>query len=156
MRRGAPTLVILTLFLLASHGIGSFFSLYGAFWWFDMALHTLGGAWLASIFITLGPLRYPSYFALTSLNHATGVIGRNYWIISSPLLRYVLRIIFLVLIAGTLWELYEYGFAVWATSRFGDLGFSQPPIDTLTDLVLDVLGAAVITLFLLRKKREIS
>ncbi|MDP3975052.1 MAG: hypothetical protein Q8P88_02070 [Candidatus Jorgensenbacteria bacterium] len=138
MRRGASTLVILTIFLLTSHGIGSFFSLYERISWFDMALHTLGGAWLASIFIVMGLPRYPSFFA------------------KLPRLRYVLRVMFLVLIAGVLWELYEYGFAVWATTRFGNLGFSQPLIDTLSDLLSDAAGAAPVALFLFCKEREVS
>jgi hypothetical protein len=138
MRRGRPILVILTFLFLASHGIGSFFSLYEQISWFDILLHVLGGAWLASIFVVLGPLRYPSYFA------------------GLPLFRSMLRIVFLVLTAGILWELYEYGFAVWATARFGNLGFSQPFLDTLSDLLLDILGAAVITLLLLREKREVA
>ncbi|MFH0806269.1 MAG: hypothetical protein V1885_00915 [Candidatus Brennerbacteria bacterium] len=138
MATGTPILVILTLFLLALYGIGSFFSLYTQFSWFDMVLHALGGAWLASIFAALGPLRYPSFF------------------IGFPPFRYVLRIVFLVLIAGGLWEIYEYGFALWATARFGDLNFFQPTIDTLSDLALDAVGAAVVVLFLFREEREVA
>lgn len=135
---GTPTLVILTVILLVSHGIGSFFSLYTQIFWFDMVLHTLGGAWLASIFAVLGPLRFPSFFRGISLR------------------RYTLNIVFLVLIAGTLWEIYEYGFSLWAIGRFGDLGFSQPLIDTLSDLLLDAAGAALVASLLFREEREVA
>lgn len=138
MNRGTPTLVILTLVVLAGHGLGSIFSLYQAVPWFDMLMHALGGAWLASVFAVRGPLRFPSFFRELSLR------------------RSMLHIIFLVLIAGTLWEIYEYGFALWAIAQFGDLGFFQPLIDTLSDLLLDVVGAAAVALLLFPKKREIS
>lgn len=146
MRTGAPTVVILTLIFLAGHALGSFFSLYEDIAWFDMVMHALGGAWLAAIFIVLGPLRYPSYFAVTSLNRA------NF----SSRTRVMLRVVFLVLLAGGLWELYEYGFAVWATTRFGNLGFFQPTLDTLSDLLLDAAGAVPIALFFFREEREVA
>lgn len=135
---GAPTLVILTVILLASHGIGSFFSLYERIFWFDMALHMLGGAWLASIFAVVGPLRFPSFFE------------------GLPRRQYIFHVVFLTLIGGLLWEIYEYGFATWATTQFGDLGFGQPLIDTLSDLLLDALGATLTALFLFREEREVA
>lgn len=138
MNRGAPTVVILTLAVLAGHGLGSFFSLYQAVPSFDMLMHALGGAWLASVFAVRGPSHFPSFFRGLSLR------------------RFMLHIIFLVLLAGTLWEIYEYGFALWAIARFGDLGFSQPLIDTLSDLLLDAAGAAIVALLLFREEREVA
>lgn len=138
MPRHIPTVVILTLAILAGHLFGSIFSLYEGIFWFDMVMHALGGAWLAAVFIAIGAARYPSFFAPLSL-----------------LLR-TLRVVLLVLLAGFAWELYEYGFAVWATAEFGDLGFAQPLADTLSDLALDVLGATVVSAFLFPKEREVA
>lgn len=128
MSAGIPTVVILTLLILASHAFGSIFSLYERIFWFDMAMHTMGGAWLAAVFITVRWFPY----------------------------RTALHVIGLVLIAGLAWEIYEYGFAAWATAEFGNLGFHQPALDTLSDLLFDALGAGAVTSLLLRKQREIT
>lgn len=120
MPRYVPTVVILTLGILLSHFFGSIFSFYERFFWFDMVMHTLGGAWLASVFMTVRWFPY----------------------------RTALHVIGLVLLAGLAWELYEYLFSVWATAEFGNLGFEQPLIDTLSDLAFDALGAAAVALFL--------
>lgn len=133
MSTGIPTIVILTIIFLAGHALGSFFSLYEQIFWFDMVMHTLGGAWLAAVFVTVGDSRFPSFLR------------------ELPRFRYTLRVVLLVLIAGLAWELYQHVFAVWATARFGDLGFAQPLSDTLSDLLLDAVGAVIAALLLFRK-----
>lgn len=138
MSRNAPTVVILTFLILAGHATASVFDLYTKIFWFDMVMHTLGGAWLASVCIAVGVLRYPAFFS-----------GRSR-------ASRVLRVITLVLLLGLGWELYEYCFGVWATAKFGDLGFMQPWTDTVSDLFLDVAGAALTALFLFRKEREVA
>ena len=128
MLRDIPTVVILTLLFLLGHALGSTFSLYEGIFGFDMVMHALGGAWLAAVFIVV------KWFPYRTMFHVIG----------------------LVLLAGLAWELYEYGFAVWATATYGDLGFHQPWTDTASDLVLDTLGAALTSLFLLPKERKVS
>jgi hypothetical protein len=128
MPRAAPTVVILTLLILLGHALGSIFSLYEGIFWFDMAMHTLGGAWLAAVFVAVRWFPYRTAFHLVGL----------------------------VLLAGLAWEIYEYGFAAWATAEFGNLGFHQPWTDTVSDLILDALGAAAVALFLFRKEREVA
>lgn len=137
MSRRTPTVVILTLLVLAGHAVGSIFTLYEEIFWFDMVMHALGGAWLAAVAFALLPARYPAIFA-------------------SPPRRTFLAVVALVTVAGILWEIYEFGFAAWATAQFGDLGFHQPWTDTVSDLFLDIAGAALTALFLLREEREIA
>ncbi len=126
MKHHIPTVVILTLGILTGHFFGALFSLYETIFWFDMVMHTLGGAWLASIFITV------KWFPYRTMLHLVG----------------------LVLLAGLAWEIYEYAFAAWATAEFGDLGFHQPWTDTASDLMLDAAGAAITGLFLFHEKRN--
>jgi len=138
MSRTVPTVVILTLIILVSHGLGSLFSLYEAISWFDMVMHALGGAWLAAVSTFLLARRFPKLLE-----------GR-------PRRSRIAAVALLVLAGGALWELYELAFAAWTTATYGDLGFYQPWIDTVSDLVLDVLGAVAVALFLLPKEREVA
>jgi hypothetical protein len=128
MDRSAKALVILTLFLLGSHTLGAVFSLYERISWFDMVMHALGGAWLAAVVIAVTLPRFPAL---------------------PPRFLSPLTVIGLVLVGGLLWEAYELGFAAYATTAYGDLGFYQSWADTMADLTLDIVGAAALGLLLL-------
>lgn len=131
MRRGTPILVILTLAILVAETLASIFGWYERFPWFDMVMHTLGGAWVAVILLVAGGRRLPRWFA-HGKDHAR-----------------LFRVVAGVLFVGALWELYELGFAFYATGAFGDLGFYQGWTDTLSDLALDGAGATATGFFLL-------
>lgn len=136
MRRGTPILVILTLAIFASEVLASFLGWYEQFPWFDMVMHTLGGAWVAVILLVAGGRRLPHWFAHGE-DHAR-----------------LFRVVAGVLLVGALWELYELGFAFYATAAFGDLGFYQGWADTLSDLALDTFGATAAGFALLPPKSE--
>lgn len=132
MQHSVHAVVILTLFLLLGHVLGSVFSLYEEVFWFDMLMHALGGAWLAAILLTVGARRFPRLF------------------MDAPFSDGLRRLILAVVLMGMAWELYEFGFAFYATTAYGNLGFYQTWGDTVFDLILDAAGAALAGTSLLR------
>ncbi|MBI2279054.1 MAG: hypothetical protein HYU81_03265 [Candidatus Brennerbacteria bacterium] len=134
MSRGTPTLVILTFLVLTMNHLASVFGWYTELPWFDMVMHALGGAWIAAIAIVVGARRFPNFFGV-------------------PFPKNLLRVVIAVLAAGALWEVYELGFAAWATAAHGDLGFYQPWTDTASDFFFDAAGAAFAGTLLLNFSR---
>lgn len=137
MRRAETTLIFTTLLVLVFHALGSFFALYELLPWFDVVMHALGGAWLAALAVI-----FLTRYSPSSLPSARGL--------------YVTRIVWVVLALGILWELYELGFAVYATATYGNLGFYQKWTDTASDLMLDAVGGAVTALLLFREERKVA
>ena len=113
--------LITCLFLYAAFGLGEVRAFYHRFWWWDLLLHSVSAVVMGLIgFLLVYSLHQtrrvvlpPLYFALTTFGFAVTT--------------------------GTLWELFEFGMD-WA------FGFNMQKTgldDTMTDLLVDVLGAAV-------------
>ncbi len=100
---------------------------YWKFWWLDIVLHFAGGLIAASVFFYLIS-RYPQWSSF----------------ISNFVITFILVLAFVALI-GVLWEFFEFGLdKISGFSRFGQ---SQVSIaDTMSDLFMDLLGAAVFAL----------
>jgi hypothetical protein len=109
------------LFLYAAFVLGEVGRFYQLFWWWDLLLHSfsalvmglIGFLLVYSLHQTQRVILPPLYFALTAFGFAVTV--------------------------GTLWELFEFGMD-WG------FGFSMQKsglVDTMTDLLVDVAGAAL-------------
>ena len=100
--------------------------------WFSMSMHTLGGfvtAWSAA--------------------NVYGLVKEKYRLSIKPFFLFVFFLIGTTAIVGILWEVYEF------TSRI--VFPSQVPLtlaDTLTDLLMDMLGAVVFGIFLGKRSRR--
>lgn len=122
-------LLVSTLLILLSHWAGMYQGLYLNVPFYDDLVHFLGGVWIGGIILLI--LEKTGVFleikSSNKFGSAIGVIG-------------------LALIIGLGWEVFE-----WFLTRYTEsLGASvklQPSIqDTLSDMVLDGLGAGVATL----------
>lgn len=108
---------------------------YWRFWWFDMIMHTLGGAWVTSFVLWYRFYRNNPKEALTPSK--TSVV---YLTLVS------------VLAVGIGWELFEFSVDTF-------ISFSRhDPVDTSSDIFFDVLGScfAVVIFFLVYNKHKAS
>lgn len=135
-------LIIITAlvwFILICDLIASYYFLYWRFWWADIIMHFLGGAWLALLgyyifylsdfkekIITWKPDFQVEFFEKYSL--------------------FVISLVF-VLIISLLWEGFELIFAF--PLRMGYVS------DTILDLIMDMLGWGV-AYFLILKKSDLG
>jgi len=108
-------IVILAVVVAFLHKMALSFHLYWSVWWFDILLHFLGGVTIGVIalfvFFTSGYIKYPSRHQIVVLSIVLGS----------------------VFIVGLVWELWEL-FAGFS-NVIEDCG------DTITDLVVDLIGA---------------
>lgn len=113
--------------IFAVHGAATWFSWYYIFWWFDIPMHIVCGAWLALLFFylfrdRLKVLSSPGFIATLFL--ALGFVS----------------------FIGVGWEIYEYLVSVFVAKKipFGGSGAGDY-FDTLKDLLDDVFGGFVAT-----------
>jgi hypothetical protein len=113
--------LITCVFLYAAFGLGEVGRFYHRFWWWDLLLHSVSALVMGLIgFLLVYTLHQtrrvvlpPLYFALTAFGFAVTI--------------------------GTLWELFEFGMD-WG---FGFTMQKSGLVDTMTDLLVNVAGAAV-------------
>lgn len=98
-------------------------SLYFSVWWFDIVMHFLGGLWIALIALWF-------YKAFAGEDAES---GKGYFVA-----------LVTVVVVGILWEVME----IWAglTWTHGDY-----KIDTVIDLIMDVVGAIFASRLVFRK-----
>ena len=121
------------LFVFASLFLGEFHSYYERFWWWDIALHSTSGLLLGLV-----------GFLLVYVLNASRRIGSH----MRPGFVALFAFAFAVCV-GALWEIVEFA----ADQLFG-LQMQKPMLndpsgltDTMWDLIVDALGAAVISAF---------
>jgi len=113
--------LITCVFLYAAFGLGEVGRFYHRFWWWDLLLHSVSALVMGLIgFLLVYTFHQtrrvvlpPLYFALTAFGFAVTI--------------------------GTLWELFEFGMD-WG---FGFTMQKSGLVDTMTDLLVNVAGAAV-------------
>ena len=115
----SPIFVVMftTLVVVAAlNKLALYFNLYWSVWWFDIPMHFLGGFWVA-----LSALWVISFSASQLLRARTVSI-------------FIVTIL-IVLVIGLWWETFElyYGISKVAAPDF--------LADTITDIILDVVGA---------------
>ena len=128
----AEMLLVALVFIFAALFLGEMRSYYLRIWWWDMALHMSSG-FLLGIF---------GFLLVYVLNES-----RNIGVFMRP--RFVAFFAFLFAVAvGTVWEIFEF-----AMDRMFGLHMQKPMLgdpsgltDTMWDLIVDAVGALVISL----------
>jgi uncharacterized membrane protein YjdF len=121
------------VFLFASLFLGEVRDYYTRFWWWDLALHTVSG-------LLLGILGFLLVYVLNEDENVDFHI----------LPRFVSLFAFMFAVAcGALWEIFEF-----SMDRIFGMNMQKPMFgdpsgltDTMWDLIVDTLGAALISLF---------
>ncbi len=126
-RRLTYALVLLIFFIWGVNTLADVLHLYYLIWWFDIPMHMLGGLWVA----------------LTSLviYYHTGWITRKDRSTSFVVAGAIATTLFI----GLLWEVFE--FSVEHLVKLNDNGL----LDTLKDLVDDLIGGTVGTIIFIKK-----
>lgn len=121
-----------SLFLYASFGLGEVRGFYRRFWWWDMLLHSVSALVMGLIGFLLVYIFYSTYR-----------------IRMAPLYVGMMSFGFAVTV-GTLWEIFEFCMD-WA---FGFNMQKSGLVDTMTDLMVDTLGALLAALLGYRYTRR--
>lgn len=125
--------VLAIVFVFASLFLGEFRSFYDRFWWWDVALHTTSG-------LLLGMVGFLLVYVLNE----------------SRRIRVHMRPGFVALFAfafavtgGTLWEIFEFAMdqVLGTTMQKPMLGDPSGLTDTMWDLIVDAVGAAIVSGF---------
>ncbi|MBU3925824.1 hypothetical protein KJ763_01495 [Patescibacteria group bacterium] len=131
-------IVLIFLLILATHAIAIYFSLYWIIWWFDNAMHFLGGLCL-------------SFFAIWLIYFAKKIeLGNTSNFFS------LIIIVSLVVLGGVFWEFFEFFFDNIIFGKISGLislaGHAQLGlVDTMSDLFFDLLGGLLGGLLFLKK-----
>lgn len=104
-------IVILGLVIAFLQHLASAHYLYWLFWWYDIMMHLLGGAFVALLF----------FWARQAFPFLR--VSRN--------LLFPVTLLF-VLVIGVLWELFEY-----VTGSYGAVNYT---LDTTLDIAMDIAG----------------
>ncbi len=125
--------VMAILFVFAALFLGEFRSYYERFWWWDIALHGTSG-------LLLGILGFLLVY----------VLNESKWNDIHLRPGFVALFAFMFAVTGgTLWEIFEFGMdqLFGLTMQKPMLGDPSGLTDTMWDLIVDVLGAMVISCF---------
>ncbi|HBK67129.1 MAG TPA: hypothetical protein DDZ91_00670 [Firmicutes bacterium] len=115
--------IILIFFIYASLFLGEMHQFYDKFWWWDKMLHSLSGLILGNI----------GFLIVSYLNNCSKMNIRL-----SPIYVAIFSFCFAVAM-GAIWEIYEYSM----DKCFGFFMQRGSLDDTMTDLILDTMGALV-------------
>lgn len=132
------------LFIFASLFLGEFLDFYDRFWWWDLALHAVSG-------ILLGLL---GFLIVYLLNEA-----RKVDLALAPSFVALFAFLFAVGI-GALWEIFEFAMDQLAGTSMQKpmMGDPSGKTDTMWDLILDTLGAAIVSIagwrYMLRARNQ--
>lgn len=121
------------LFVFASLFLGEFHSYYERFWWWDVALHSISG-------LLLGILGFLLVYMLNENRRAEVHLRAGF---------VALFAFAFAVTAGTLWEILEFAADQLLGTQMQKpmLGDPSGLTDTMWDLIVDALGAAVISAF---------
>ncbi len=125
--------ILAILFVFAALFLGEFRSYYARFWWWDIALHVTSGLLLGIVGFLL-----------------VYVLNENARIEMQMRPRFVALFAFAFAVAcGAVWEMFEFGMDQLFGTRMQKPMLDDPSglTDTMWDLIVDTLGAAVISCF---------
>lgn len=128
--------LVTVLFIYSSIFLGDGYRFYDKFWWWDKMLHSFSGPILGIMGILL----------INYLNKR-GQLNINL----SPIFG-ALTSFFFAVTAGALWEIYEYTMdkVIGSFMQRGSLN------DTMTDLILDTIGASIVAIIYYIKKNRVD
>ncbi|HDS03368.1 MAG TPA: hypothetical protein ENN72_06635 [Firmicutes bacterium] len=119
--------IVLTLFFFASLYLGSIKGFYYRYWWWDTLLHTASG-------FMLGLVGFLLVYTLNSHKRKAFTL--------SPFFIVLFSFCFAMTI-GTMWEIYEFSM----DSLFGWDMQKSGLVDTMFDLIADMIGAATSSIY---------
>jgi len=124
-----PASIVVLVILIAIHYVGSYYSLYWYYSWFDTLVHVFSGLWIALVLLWLA-----SFF---------GQMNSLYdYKVKSFLIAFIGAIII-----GVVWELLENFSQVTYTSANGYY------LDTAGDILNDALGGILAYLYFIKSRR---
>ncbi|MAT51345.1 MAG: hypothetical protein CMK32_09215 [Porticoccaceae bacterium] len=136
--------ILTVVFVFAALFLGEIHSYYDRLWWWDIALHASSG-------LLLGLLGFLLVYVLNE-NERIGLSLQP---------RFVALFAFTFAVAiGTLWEIFEFSMDrnLGLTMQKPMFGDDSGLTDTMWDLIVDVIGALIISLlglwYMVRKKRS--
>ncbi|MEK7568118.1 MAG: hypothetical protein AAB498_00600 [Patescibacteria group bacterium] len=131
------SIIFVLAVILAFHSAAFINHWYWTIWWFDIPMHFSGGLWLAMIFfyLTNPRLKIASYQTPFTFLFALGFVA----------------------LGGVAWELAEFLYDVFISSR-GYFGIAQlGAVDTVGDLFFDLCGGLALSFiyfFVIQKSRK--
>jgi len=125
-------LVLLISAILIVNFLAVYFSWYWRVPWLDMAMHFSGGFWAAGILVWVF-----SYWSGPFINIFRRKEFRNIGVVLIG-----------VIVIGLLWEVYEYTADYFAGRTDYDI------IDTISDLMLDLMGGTIAGFYFLKKENS--
>lgn len=136
MKRLSTYLLLSTLIVCLSFFLGVSLKTFEIVSWYDEFVHFAAGAWVAAVIIWISKkAKLPSFLKRMFEN------------------RFFLSVVILTLVVGLLWEVFEFGLSHRLVNIYNYYSGLQPSqIDTLSDLLMDILGAGAILLLLKKNK----
>jgi hypothetical protein len=124
--------IVAVLFIFATLFLGEVHDYYQRFWWWDAALHTLSG-------LILGMLGFMFVYILNE--------NRNVDLHMRPSFVAMFAFFFAVGLGG-IWEIFEFGMDEFFGTDMQPATANDPSglTDTIHDLIVDTVGAAVVSL----------
>ncbi|MFP3873972.1 MAG: hypothetical protein ACLFQT_06085 [Thiohalophilus sp.] len=125
--------LLAVLFVFASLFLGEIRRYYDRLWWWDIALHTSSG-------LLLGLLGFLLIYVLNENRHIELHLRPGFMALFAFLF---------AVTAGTLWEIFEFSMDYFVGSNMQKpmLGDDSGLTDTMWDLIVDTLGALLISVF---------
>lgn len=124
--------LLFLIFMIVAHAFSVWLLFYRNIWWIDIVLHTLGGAWVATLFFLMKntyaprlPSTMPSWFYLML---ACGA----------------------VILIGVAWEWFEYSFDILFAAKNAAWRAQLGLPDTMGDLLADFIGGLVLSAYIIR------
>lgn len=124
--------IVAVLFVFATLFLGEVRDYYQRFWWWDMTLHTISG-------LLLGVLGFMFVYMLNEDRHVDLHMRPSF---------VALFAFFFAVGIGAIWEIFEFAMDRYAGTDMQPATPDDPSglTDTIHDLIVDTLGAAVVSL----------
>lgn len=124
-----PFSLLILFILIALHTVGSYYSFYWRYYWYDIIVHITSGLWVALLMLWLASV-------LDQIN------SLKEYKVKSFLIAFVAAII-----AGIVWELFENISQITYTQASG---YS---LDTALDILNDGLGGVLAYLYFIKRRK---
>ncbi|MBC8465185.1 MAG: hypothetical protein H8D63_02350 [Parcubacteria group bacterium] len=124
-------MILMTILLWVIFGLhlgALHFAWYWTYWWFDIPMHFLGGAWLGGMAILALRKWAPEKTEKKVIVYTTAIV--------------------VALFIGGVWELFEFSLDTFVIMRVNDIA------DTITDFGMDVAGALSAALLIMGKSKN--
>lgn len=124
--------IVAVLFVFATLFLGEVRGYYERFWWWDATLHTMSG-------LLLGMLGFLFVYALNENRHVDLHMRPSF---------VALFAFFFAVGIGGIWEIFEFAMDEWFGTNMQPATAGDPSglTDTIQDLIVDTVGAAVVSL----------